>query len=231
MPLAIPERVTMKLPIPNRAAAGQALGKALAAYAERDDVIVLALPRGGVPVAFEAAQALKAPLDLMLVRKLGTPGQRELAMGAIASGGARVLNKDVIDALSINQDTIDAVAQDEQEELERRQHAYRGDRPLPEIQGRCIILVDDGVATGATMRAALAALRQQQPARMVVAVPVAPADTVRQLRSEADEVVCLETPRPFTAIGRWYQDFPQLTDDEVRELLARAWEQATEPAS
>lgn len=227
----MPERVTMELPIPNRTAAGQALGKALAVYAERDDVIVLALPRGGVPVAFEAAQALKAPLDLMLVRKLGTPGQRELAMGAIAAGGARVLNKDVIDTLSISQDTIDAVAQDEQKELERRQHTYRGDRPLPEIQGRCVILVDDGVATGATMRAAVAALRQRQPAHIVVAVPVAPPDTVKLLRREADEVVCLETPRPFTAIGRWYQDFPQLTDDEVRALLARAWKQATEPAS
>jgi putative phosphoribosyl transferase len=213
----------VELPIRDRTAAGRALGQALAAYAPRDDVIVLALPRGGVPVGYEAAEAIGADLDLMLVRKLGTPGQPELAMGAIASGGARVLNQEIIDALSIDEAILGDVARREQRELERRQRAYRGDRPLPELRAQCIILVDDGIATGATMRAAIAALRQQEPARIVVAVPVAPSDTVARLRREADEVVCLETPAPFVAIGRWYQDFPQLSDEDVRNLLSRAW--------
>ncbi|MGD8853214.1 MAG: phosphoribosyltransferase [Gammaproteobacteria bacterium] len=213
----------MELPIRDRTEAGHALGDALAAYAGRDDVIVLALPRGGVPVGYEVAEAIGADLDLMLVRKLGTPGQLELAMGAIASGGTRVLNQEIIDGLSIGEATLEDVAQREQQELERRQRAYRGDRPLPELRAQCVILVDDGIATGATMRAAIAALRQQAPARIVVAVPVAPPDTVARLRREADEVVCLETPAPFVAIGRWYQDFPQLSDADVRDLLSRAW--------
>lgn len=214
----------MQLPIENRAVAGRALGKALADYADRRDVIVLALPRGGVPVGYEVARAINAPLDLMLVRKLGTPGQEELAMGAIATGGARVLNNDIIQALSIRESVIDAVAHREQQELERRQRRYRGERPLPEIQARCVILVDDGIATGATMRAAIAALRGQKPKRLVVAVPVAPPDTVERLRIEADEVVCLTTPEPFMAIGRWYREFPQLSDDDVRKLLSLLWE-------
>lgn len=218
----------MRLPIENRQTAGQALADALGDYAQRDDVLILALPRGGVPVACEVAEALQAPLDLMLVRKLGTPGQQELAMGAIATGGARVMNPDIVSALAIDQQTIDAVAEREQRELERRQQAYRGDRPLPRIDGRCVILVDDGVATGATMRAAVAALRQQQPAHVVVAVPIAPAETVAKMAQEADEVVCLETPEPFIAIGRWYADFPQLSDAEVRQQLARLWDKETE---
>ena len=213
----------MQLPIRDREAAGRALAEALKDYAGRHDVIVLALPRGGVPVGFEVARALGADLDLVLVRKLGTPGQEELAMGAIATGGARVLNDRVVQSLDIREDTIEAVAREEERELERRQQAYRGDRPLPRIRDRCVILVDDGVATGATMRAAIAALRQQRPARLVVAVPVAPPDTVRQLREEADEVVCPETPGDFGGISHWYRDFPQLIDDEVREILARAW--------
>ncbi|MBI4195416.1 MAG: phosphoribosyltransferase [Betaproteobacteria bacterium] len=216
----------MAWPFKNRAQAGQLLGAALRHYAGRDDVVVLALPRGGVPVAFEVIQAIHAPLDLMLVRKLGTPGQEELAMGAIAPGGVRVLNPDIVSSLAISEQSIENVAQREQIELERRQRAYRGDRPPPVVKGRCVILIDDGLATGATMRTAIKALRQQQPARIVVAVPVAPLDTVKVLRGEADEVVCLGTPEPFWAIGRWYREFPQTSDEEVKELLARAWETA-----
>lgn len=211
----------MELPIKDRVAAGRALGEALKAYADREDVIVLALPRGGVPVAYEVIQAIHTSLDLMLVRKLGTPGHEELAMGAIATGGARVLNEDVIHSLSINEETINEVVKREQQELVRRQRAYRGNRPLPDLEGQCVILVDDGVATGATIRAAIAALRQQRPARIVVAVPIAPADTVEQLRRDADEVICLDAPEPFVAISRWYRDFPQISDDDVRELLSR----------
>ncbi len=214
----------MELPIEDRVTAGRALGEALKAYADREDVIVLALPRGGVPVAYEVAQAIGASLDLMLVRKLGTPGQEELAMGAIATGGARVLNKDIVRGLSISEETINKVAEQEQQELERRQLAYRGDRPLPELEGQCVILVDDGLATGATMRAAVAALKQQHPAHIVVAIPIAPADTVERLQHEVDEVICLEMPEPFMAIGRWYQSFPQTSDDEVQKLLSRAWQ-------
>lgn len=219
----------MRLPIEDRATAGQALAKALATYADRGDVIVLALPRGGVPVAYEVAQALNASLDLMLVRKLGTPGQEELAMGAIATGGARVLNQDIVRGLSISEETINHVAAREQRELDRRQRAYRGERPLPVIAGQIVILVDDGLATGATMRAAIAALRQQHPARIIVAVPVAPPDTVEQLRHEVDEVVCLATPEPFIAIGRWYRAFTQTSDDEVQDILSRAWQASDNP--
>jgi putative phosphoribosyl transferase len=211
------------LPLQDRIQAGRLLGSALGAYRGRSDVVVLALPRGGVPVACEVAEALGAQVDLIIVRKLGTPGQEELAMGAIASGGVRVLNRDVIEPLRIPERVIAEVERRERAEIERREHAYRGQRPRPEVAGQCVILVDDGVATGATMRAAIAALRQAKPSRIVVAVPVAPPDTVEVLRGEADEVVCLATPEPFMAIGCWYVAFPQLSDEEVRSLLARSW--------
>ena len=206
----------------DRREAGRVLAQELAAYARRPDVVVLALPRGGVPVAYEVARALGAPLDVFLVRKLGVPGHEELAMGAVATGGVRVLNDQVVRALGIPPDVIDMVAAWEQQELARRERLYRGDRPPPDVKGRTVILVDDGLATGATMRAALAALRQQQPARRVVAVPTAAAQTCDALRTEADDVVCATTPEPFDAVGFWYEDFSQTTDDEVRELLDRA---------
>ena len=211
------------LPLRDRIEAGRALGAALRAYRGRDDVLVLALPRGGVPVACEVADLLGARVDLVIVRKLGTPGQEELAMGAIASGGARVLNRDVIESLGIPDREIEEVERRERREIERREHAYRGARARPAVAGQCVILVDDGIATGATMRAAIAALREQAPARIVVAVPVAPPETVALLRGEADEVVCLAMPEPFRAIGCWYVEFSQLTDEEVRERLARSW--------
>lgn len=206
----------------NRVHAGQLLAQALQRYAGRNDVIVLALPRGGVPVAFEVASALKAPLDLMLVRKLGSPGQEELAMGAIATGGVRVMNVDVVDMLRISDEAIEAVARREEKELERRQKAYRGTAPPPELRDQCVILIDDGIATGATIRSAIRAVRAQGPSRIVVAAPVAPEETVDVLKREADEVVCLATPEPFTAIGCWYHEFPQTSDEEVKDLLARA---------
>lgn len=214
---------TNLLPFRDRVAAGQALATALDAYRAREDVIVLALPRGGVPVAAEVAAKLGADLDLMIVRKLGVPGHSELAMGAIASGGIRVLNPHVISSFRIKDVAIEEVASREQRELERREHAYRGARPRPVIEGRCVILVDDGIATGATMRAAIEALRRQSPAKIVVAVPVAPPDTVIRLRAEADEVICLETPELFMAIGQFYTEFPQLSDEAVREQLAKTW--------
>ncbi|WP_347258351.1 phosphoribosyltransferase [Methylocaldum sp.] len=207
----------------NRTDAGRKLAEALGAYAGRSDLIVLALPRGGVPVAYEVARALKAPLDLLIVRKLGTPGNPELAMGAIASGGASVLNRDVVSIYRISDEVIENAAAKERQELERRERLYRGDRPYPDIENRCIIVVDDGIATGATMRAGLAALRQRNPSCIVVAVPLAPVDTVERLRAEVDEVVCLMTPEPFFAVGQGYRDFSQTTDDEVREILTRAW--------
>jgi len=206
----------------DRREAGRVLAQELTAYAGRPDVVVLALPRGGVPVAYEVARALGAPLDVFLVRKLGVPGHEELAMGAVATGGVRVLNDQVVRALGIPPDVIDMVAAWERQELARRERLYRGDRPPPDVKGRTVILVDDGLATGATMRAALAALRQQQPARRVVAVPTAAAQTCDALRTEADDVVCATTPEPFDAVGFWYEDFSQTTDDEVRELLDRA---------
>jgi len=207
----------------DRREAGQRLAAALRQYADQDDVLVLALPRGGVPVAAEVAEALRAPLDLMLVRKLGTPGHEELAMGAIASGGAIVFNEDLLLSLGIDRRTVDAVIAREQAELARRDRAYRGTRPPPEVRGRTVLLVDDGLATGATMRAAVQALRRLQPARAVVAVPVAPPDTVERLRSEADEVVVLRTPEPFFGVGNWYEDFSQTSDEEVKASLARHW--------
>lgn len=198
------------------------MAERLAAYAERKDVLVLALPRGGVPVGFEVAQALHAPLDLFLVRKLGLPGHEELAMGAIASGGTRVLNEQVVKKLNIPEEVIDAVAKEEQRELIRRELDYREGRPPPEVQDRTVLLVDDGLATGSTMRAAVAALRQQGPGRIVVAVPVGAEETCAVVQREADEVVWVQTPRPFYAVGAWYDNFAQITDEEVRELLARA---------
>lgn len=213
----------MSLPFKDRAAAGRELARALGAYRGRADVLVLALPRGGVAVGCEVALALGVELDLWIVRKLGAPGQPELALGAIASGGVRVMNEELLASLGVAQDTVERIARREQEELERRERAYRGARPRPALEGRCAIVVDDGVATGATMRAGVRALRGARPARVVVAVPVAPLETVELLRAEADEVVCVATPEPFFAIGRFYLDFPQLTDAEVRELLARVW--------
>jgi predicted phosphoribosyltransferase len=206
-------------PFADRRDAGRTLAAQLRAYAGRDDVLVLALPRGGVPVAYEIAEALGVPLDLFLVRKLGTPGHGELAMGAIASGGVRVLNDDVIQWYGIPAQAIDAVAAREQQELERRELAYREGRPPAPITGRTVILVDDGLATGSTMRAAVEAVRHRQPSRILVAVPVGSPDTCREFSAIADEVVCARMPQPFSAVGQWYRDFSQTTDEEVRELL------------
>jgi len=205
----------------DRTDAGKKLAARLKKYAGRPDVLVLALPRGGVPVAAEVAKELGAPLEIFLVRKLGVPGHEELAMGAIASGGARVINQDVVNYLGISAEVIDAVAANEQRELERRERAYRDGRPQPDVKGRVVILIDDGLATGSTMRAAAAALREQKPARIVVAVPVAAPATCEQFRDEVDEVVCAATPEPFRGVGLWYEDFSQTTDEEVRELLRR----------
>ena len=209
--------------IQDRATAGQDLARALGKYRKHADVLVLALPRGGVPVAAEVARELHAPLDILVVRKLGTPGQEELAMGAIASGGIRVLNPEIVESLGIEPEVIQQVAAREQRELERRMKAYRGERPWTPIDGKRVIIVDDGVATGATMRAAIAAVRVQGPAKVIVAVPVAPSETIAQLRRQADHVVCLETPEPFHAIGSWYSSFPQLSDDEVLRVLSQRW--------
>jgi predicted phosphoribosyltransferase len=212
----------------DRVEAGRLLADQLGAYARRPEVIVLALPRGGVPVAYEIATRLDVPLDIFLVRKLGAPGQPELAMGAIATGGARVLNEEVIRYLNVSMDVIEAVAHAEQIELERREQAYRGEqadadkRATPDLHGRTIILVDDGLATGSSMRAAIAAVRTQSPARIVVAVPLAARETCEDLKREVEEVVCLRTPEPFSAVGLWYDDFSQTGDEEVRDLLQRA---------
>jgi putative phosphoribosyl transferase len=203
----------------DRKAAGRALAARLRKYAGRSDVLVLALPRGGVPVAFEVAEALRAPLDLFLVRKLGTPGHRELAMGAIASGGVRVLNDDVVRWYGISSSAIDAVAQQEQHELERREATYREGREPTPLQGHVVILVDDGLATGSTMTAAVQAVRLREPARVIVAVPVGARETCDALSTIADEVVCARMPEPFSAVGQWYLDFDQTTDEEVRQLL------------
>jgi putative phosphoribosyl transferase len=202
--------------------AGQELARKLTEYAARPDVLVLALPRGGVPVAYEVARALQAPLDVFLVRKLGLPGREELAMGAIASGGIRVLNEDVIRILQVPDEVIAQVADEEEQELGRREQLYRGRRATPSVRGRVVILVDDGLATGSSMRAAVAALRQQQPARIVVAVPVGAPETCAELTQEADDCVCAHTPEPFCSVGLWYDDFTQTTDEEVHELLERA---------
>ena len=206
----------------DRREAGVRLAARLAAYAGQPDVVVLALPRGGVPVASEVARALGAPLDVFLVRKLGVPFHRELAMGAIASGGVRVLNTAILDAFGIPTEAVDAVAREEEAELARREREYRGDRAAPDVRGKVVILVDDGLATGATMRAAATALRRLGPARIVVAVPTASAEACADLTDTADEVVCAETPEPFLAVGAWYDDFSETTDDDVRRLLAQA---------
>jgi putative phosphoribosyl transferase len=206
----------------DRREGGKALAELLLKYAGRDDAIVLALPRGGVPVGDEVAKRLGVPFDIFIVRKLGVPGQPELPLGAIASGGVRVLDQDVVRALEIPLSTIEAVAKRELQELGRREHLYRGERPEPELARKTVILVDDGLATGSSMRSAVSAVRQQRPARIVVAVPVAARQTCEALQEVADEVVCAATPAPFFAVGQWYDVFDQTSDDEVRELLEYA---------
>jgi putative phosphoribosyl transferase len=206
----------------DRSDAGRFLATKLEAYANRQDVLVLALPRGGVPVAFEVARALHVPLDVFVVRKLGVPGHEELAMGAIATGGTMVLNDIVVQTLHIPEKVIEQVKEKEQQELERREHLYRDDLRPADVEEKTVILVDDGLATGSTMRAAIAALRKQQPARIVVAVPVAALSTCEEMASEVDEIVCAKTPEPFYGVGLWYQDFSQTSDEEVHELLAVA---------
>lgn len=206
----------------DRRDAGQRLAGELRAYAGRTDVIVLALPRGGVPVGYEVATSLGAPLDVFVVRKLGLPGHEELAMGALASGGVRVLDEELIRVARVSAMEIGRITAAEQAELERRERRYRGDRPFPDLRGKTAILVDDGLATGATMRAAVTALRIEGPTRVVVAVPVAALETCNALRALADEVICAVTPDPFHAVGLWYDDFSQTTDDEVHALLERS---------
>src|SRR5438045_7336852 len=212
----------------DRADAGRQIAEKLLSYAGRADAIVLALLRGGVPVAFEVAQRLGVPLDVFVVRKLGVPGHEELAMGAIASGGVRVLNEDVLYVLPDAQSIVEMVTAIEREELKRRERDYRSDRPAPEVRGRTVILVDDGLATGATMRAAAAALRQQGAAKIIVAVPVGAPSTCYEIRSVADEVVCLQTPGSFMGVGQYYEDFSQSTDEEVRVPLAASASQGPE---
>jgi len=210
----------------DRADAGRALAKQLDGYAGRHDVVVLALPRGGVPVGYQVAEALGAPLDIFVVRKLGTPGHRELAMGAIASGGVRVLNDDVVRWLNIRPEQIESVAREEEQELIRREAAYKAGRPPVSLKDRVVILVDDGLATGSTMKAAVQAVKQHGPSRVIVAVPVGAPETCRDLREYADEVVCVSMPERFSAVGQWYERFDQTSDDEVRELLTRAAERS-----
>ena len=212
----------MKTQFFNRSEAGQFLAENLSAYANRDDVVVLALPRGGVPVAAEVAKKLNAPLDVFVVRKLGLPGHPELAMGAIASGGVRVFNGEVVNALRISDEVIDAVSADELVELQRREKAYRADRPPLELEGKTVIVVDDGIATGSTMLAAVSALRQLNAARIVVATPVIAKSTYSEIQRAADEVAAVLVPEHFYAVGQWYEDFSQTSDEEVRELLGQA---------
>ncbi|MBE9169774.1 phosphoribosyltransferase [Pleurocapsales cyanobacterium LEGE 06147] len=211
----------------DRIEAGQRLAQKLTAHANRRDVLVLGLPRGGVPVAFEVAKALNAPLDVFLVRKLGVPGHKELAMGAIASGGVRILNEEIVKSLGLSEEEIARVAAQEQRELERREQVYRGDRLPLEVSDRLVILVDDGLATGATMHAAAVAIRQQHPKRIIAAVPVSAPETCNEFQVEVDEIICAETPRPFFAVGLWYKEFSQTSDAEVRDLLQRAAEAET----
>ena len=212
----------MKTQFVNRREAGEELATKLTAYADRPDVLVLALPRGGVPVGFAVARALYVLLDVFLVRKLGVPDHEELAMGAVASGGVRVLNPDVVEQLQIPASLIDTIADRELQEIARRERHYRARRPAVEVQGRTLILVDDGLATGATMRAAVTALRRRHPVRVIVAVPTAASEACAELRTEVDEVVCARTPEPFYAVSLWYDDFTQVSDEEVRDLLAAA---------
>lgn len=206
----------------NRSDAGQKLAQELLEYKGRENVIVLALPRGGVPVAYEVARSLDAPLDIILVRKLGVPGQEELAMGAVASGGVRVFNSEVIRALNIPGSVVQDAVDREQRELERREQEYRDDRPRPALRGKIVILIDDGLATGASMRAAVEGVRAQGPAKIIVAVPTGALETCHQFELYADEVLCATTPQPFHGVGVWYDDFGQTSDDEVRDLLRQA---------
>jgi predicted phosphoribosyltransferase len=215
----------------DRREAGVVLAARLNQFAHRDDVVVLALPRGGVPVGYEVARALDAQLDVFVVRKLGLPGHPELAMGAIASGDVRVLNEDVLESYPVSRAAIESVTRTERVELERRERTYRDGRPLVPIEGRVVILVDDGLATGSTMRAAVLAVRRLHPARVIVAVPVGASQTCHALREVADEVICAFTPEPFRAVGLWYADFSQTTDEEVQQLLARANAGATTPVT
>jgi len=213
----------------NRLEAGHQLAIKLGAYAGRKDVIVLGIPRGGVPVAFEVATALKAPLDIFLSRKLGVPGEEELAFGAVATGGVRILDQDLIEELNLSEREIAQITETVRAELERRERTYRGTRPSVQVEGKTVLLVDDGIATGSSMRAAIGALRQMKPARLVVAIPVAALHICKRLRSEVDELVCVHTPEFFYAIGQFYADFSQVTDEEVTELLRRAAQQAETP--
>jgi predicted phosphoribosyltransferase len=206
----------------DRRHAGRKLARNLSIYAGKADILILALPRGGVPVAYEVALALNAPLDVFIVRKLGLPGREELAMGAVASGGVRVLNGDIIRMLNIPDEVINLVAKRELQELQRRERLYRGNRPKPELRDRTILLIDDGLATGASMRAAIAGLRAQHPARIVIAVPTAAPDVCEAFQSEADEIICAITPEPFYGVGRWYEDFSPVSDEEVQVLLEEA---------
>ena len=206
----------------DRVQAGQQLAQKLGAYAGKTDVVVLGIPRGGVPVAFEVAKVLRAPLDIFLSRKLGVPGQEELAFGALASGGVRVLDRGLIRELNLSKEEIDRIAETVKKELERRERVYRGDRPPIKIEGKVTLLVDDGIATGSSMRAGIKALRQMKPSRLVVAVPVAPRQTCKRMKSEVDELICVYTPELFYAIGQFYEDFSQISDEEVTELLRRA---------
>jgi predicted phosphoribosyltransferase len=206
----------------DRTEAGRVLAERLREYADGDDVVVLALPRGGVPVAHEVAKALHAPLSVFVARKLGVPGYPELAMGAIASGGSVVLDEGLVGRLGVSRQQLQQVVIDEAGEVARREELYRGGRELPDLEGKTVILVDDGLATGATMRAAALALRELNPAKIVVAVPVAAEETCRQFEDVADHVVCAVTPRPFYAVGQWYEDFDQTTDEDVRDLLAQS---------
>ncbi len=209
----------------DRRDAGRKLSQKLGHYAGRSDVLVLALPRGGVPVALEVSRILNTPMDVFIVRKLGLPGREELAIGAIASGGIRVLNDDVIRLLNVPEEVIRFVAKRELQELQRREQIYRGNRPPTDVRGKTVILIDDGLATGASMRAAVKGLRAQHPARIVVAVPTAAAEVCEAFRDEVDEIVCAITPEPFQGVGRWYEDFRQITDDEVRSLLEESNQQ------
>src|SRR5262245_32069276 len=208
----------MPVPFRDRAEAGRVLAARLRKYGNQPNVQVLALPRGGIPVAREVSRALNIPFDIFVVRKLGVPGHEELAMGAIASGGVQVLNRDVIESLRIPRHVIDSVTAREIQELARRELLYRDDRPAPHLPRKTVILIDDGLATGSTMRAAVAALRHLHPARIVVAVPTAAASTCDEFKNEVDEVICAETPYPFYAVGAWYQDFSEVTDEQVREM-------------
>jgi predicted phosphoribosyltransferase len=215
----------------DRFEAGRVLASRLAEFANREDVVVLALPRGGVPVGFEVARALHAPLDVFVVRKLGVPGHEELAMGAIASGGVRVVNWRVVETLEISAEEIERIAAEEQRELERREREYRDGRPMLDVRGRTVILVDDGLATGSSMRVAAIAFRKKEPARIVVAVPVGSRATCEEFESEVDKTVCAVQPEPLFGVGQWYADFRQTSDEEVRELLGRAAQFATPKAA